>query len=223
LILNLIHYFKNINHTFVTLKYFQITHLNSMLMFRLLFTLTFFFLCTFSQAQTSDSTKSYFRVYFDLELGTLSMGGEGFSILGVSSISAGFRINRQIALGLSLRTWSQPSSCCGHQASGRGVQFRLSPTELPFLIKVETGYLTSASYGDDGNYLSKYNPDKSDKTYTSVSIAARFSKIWTLGLGWASTTNQINDRFDYGTKAFLGTSKFGVSEVSLIIGIAIPK
>jgi hypothetical protein len=94
---------------------------------------------------------------------------------------------------------------------------------LPILIKVETGYLTSASYGDDGNYLSKYNPDKSSKTYTSVSIAARFSKIWTLGLAWASTTNQINDRFDYGTKALLGTSNFGVSEVSLTIGIAIPK
>jgi hypothetical protein len=192
-------------------------------MFRLIFTLTFLFLSTFAEAQTTDTSKSYFRAYFDLELGTFSMGGDGFFLFGISSISAGFRINRQIALGLSLRAWSQPSDCCSHAASGRGIQLRVSPTQLPILIKVEKGYLSSASYGDDGNYLSKYNPDKSSKTYTSVSIAARFSKIWTLGLAWASTTDQINDRFDYGTKAFLGTSNFGVSEISLIIGIAIPK
>jgi hypothetical protein len=188
-------------------------------MFKLLFTLTFLFLCTFSQAQTYDSTKMKSRLYLDLELGMFSYGGDGFSILGISS--SGFRINKQIALGLSLRGWVQPSDCCSKSAGGVGFQFRWSPES--FLIKIETGFVTGAQYGDDGNYSSIYNYEKSNKAYSSFSVAAHFSKIVTIGLAWASTINQINDRFDYNTKALLGTSMFSVSEISLVFGIAFPK
>jgi hypothetical protein len=190
-------------------------------MFKLLFTLTFLFLCTFSQAQTYDSTKMKSRLYLDLELGMFSYGGDGFSILGISSISSGFRINKQIALGLSLRGWVQPSDCCSKSAGGVGFQFRWSPES--FLIKIETGFVTGAQYGDDGNYSSIYNYEKSNKAYSSFSVAAHFSKIVTIGLAWASTINQINDRFDYNTKALLGTSMFSVSEISLVFGVAFPK
>jgi hypothetical protein len=190
-------------------------------MTKLLFTLTFLFLCTFSQAQTKDSTKMKSRLYLDLELGMFSYGGDGFSILGISSINSGFRITKQIALGLSLRGWVQPSDCCSHSAGGVGFQFRWSPESL--LIKIETGLVTGAKYGDDGNYSSIYNYEKSNKVYSSFSIAAHFSEFVKLGLAWASTTNQINDRFDSGTKALLGTSVFGVSEISLVFGVAFPK
>jgi hypothetical protein len=190
-------------------------------MFRLLFALTFLFFCAFSQAQTTDSTKMKSRLYFDLELGVFSFGGDGLSPLGISSINTGFRINNEIALGLSLRGWVQPSDCCSTSAGGAGIQLRWSPES--WLIKIETGMVTGAGYGDDGNYYSKYNYEKSNKAYTNFSIATRFSEFVTLGLAWASTTSQINDRFDSSTKAFLGTTKFDVSEITLVFGLAFPK
>jgi hypothetical protein len=194
-----------------------------MLMTRLLLTLSLLFFGSLAQAQTTDAQSSYFRLYLDAELGLLTQGGNGFSPLGISSINTGYRINRHIAVGMGLRTWFKPSSCCATGASGIGLQFRYSPVNLPFLVKIETGYLLSASYADDGSYLSKYNSTKSDKSYVSFSIAARFAKICTVGLAYAHTANQVNENFKYNSTELLSTSKFGVSAISLVFGIALPK
>jgi hypothetical protein len=194
-----------------------------MLMTRLIFSLSLFFFSTFAQGQTTDASSSYFRFYLDAELGLLTQGGDGFSPLGISSISTGYRINRHIAVGMGLRTWFKPSSCCATGASGIGFQLRYSPVNQPFLVKVETGYVLSAEYADDGSYLSKYNPNKSDKSYLSFSIAARFAKICTIGLAYAHTTNQVNENFKYNSTELLSTSKFGVSAISLVFGITFPK
>jgi hypothetical protein len=192
-------------------------------MTRLLLALSLLFFCTFAQAQTTDAPSSFFRVYLDAELGLLSQSGDGISPLGISSISTGFRINRQFALGLGLRSWFKPSSCCAIGANGLGLQLRYSPTNQPFLIKVETGYVLGASYADDGSYISKHNPDKSNKSYVSFSVAARFAKICMLGIAYANTTNQVNENFKYNTTELLGTSQFGVSAISLVFGVTFPK
>lgn len=64
------------------------------------------------------------------ELGLLSFGNEGRSILGATDLSLGYRMTPQWAVGASLIGWSEPGSCCGGaSASGTGVQLRYTPKE----------------------------------------------------------------------------------------------
>jgi hypothetical protein len=166
--------------------------------------------------------KSIYPFYVDMSLGLLSISGDGFSYLGPLDINVGYSILKEHSIGLSLIAWNSPSDCCSTSASGVGFQWRYRSSANRLFLKIEGGYVLRAHYGDDGNYRSEYNYQKSSKTYFRTTAALHYGKT-TWGFTFVSTKNQINDTFSYDTKQFLRVLPFSVSTLSFGVGIAAPE
>jgi hypothetical protein len=165
---------------------------------------------------------SIYPFYADMSLGLMCFGGDGFSPLGATDINIGFSFHKEQSIGLSLISWYQPSDCCGTSASGLGLQWRYRSSSNRLMLKIEGGYVSNVQYGDDGPYISKYNPQKSSKNYFRTTAALRKGLI-TWGLTFATTKNHVNDNFNNDTKKFIGSSTFSVSSLTFGVGIAAPQ
>lgn len=171
---------------------------------------------------TLHAQKSIFnKLYFDGEFGLISYGDNTWSPLGAIDISLGYRLDPEWAIGASLIGWVKPSECCPTGASGTGLQLRYTPSASRLMLKAETGYLLSTSYGSDGIYPPQKNTSRSNKHYFRVSADWRFNKI-TTGLTWAAADHQVYDYFDEMNQLTF-TEYINVRAVTFHVGLSFPR
>lgn len=159
--------------------------------------------------------------YLDIELGTLTLGGDGLGILGVADVGVGVALKNNVGFGVSYIGWHAASSCCATNASGVGAQLRVKSNKW-FMLKLDVGGVLKAYYGDDGPYRFEYNYKKSGKVFFRISPTFRLGNF-TTGLTLVSTNGQINDNYEYDTGKFIGEAKFSVASLSLALGLTFPR
>jgi hypothetical protein len=167
----------------------------------------------FNNFQVEDSLpkKRFCPIYLDVSVGVFPTF--------LTDVNLGYRFNETFATGVSAINWSELDEY--KYAKGVGGQLRVTLYKK-LVLKCEYGYLYRSVYNDDGNYITRLNREKSNKTYFRLS-AGVCEGFFTAGLAYVSTNGQINDTYTYSTQEFIKSYNFSINCLTLYLGVVMPR
>lgn len=137
-------------------------------------TLIFLFTGVFIQAQNTAISVPKWNYYVDYGLGFIPDVG----FIGSASISAGVTKHARYGLGFALSGISNSSQ----QATGVGLEFRLTPNRW-LLLKGQVGGLFSVTdYDESGPAIYTYLPKESSPIFWRGTVAVRFARFLFAGI-----------------------------------------
>ena len=142
---------------------------------RNILTLIFLFTGVFIQAQNNAKSVPKWKYYVDYGLGFIP---DAVGFIGSASISAGVTKDKRYGLGFALSSISNTT----REATGVGLEFRLTPNRW-LLLKGQVGGLVSVTdYDESGPAIINYLPKESSPIFWRGTVAVRFARILFAGI-----------------------------------------